>query len=51
MELELNALCKLLESKVKIEAVENYVRNNDYVTTREILALLGIQEKKRKEEE
>lgn len=51
MQLEPNALCKLIECKVRIEAVENYVRNNSYVTTREILAFLGIEEKERKEEE
>lgn len=51
MQVEINVLCKLLEYKVKIEAVENFVQDNDFVTTKEILALLGIKAKERKEEE
>ena len=51
MELDPSTICELLECKVRIEAVKKYMQDNDFVTTKEILALLGIKEKERKEEE
>ena len=48
MQLEPNTICELLECKVRIEAVKKYMRDNDFVTTKEILALLGIKKKERK---
>lgn len=51
MQLEPNTICELLECKVRIEAVKKYMQDNTFVTTKEILALLGIKEKERKEEE